>query len=442
MKHKRLRRNKMLREKITIYFSIFGIISIISWIPFLRPSYSEVEKRELSKFPEFSIESLLNKEYFNGISLWFSDTFPFRDNLITLNGFIKELYGISRTTIYGSPDQGEEIPDNADRFNNESSSGVYENNESNEKDEKEVETDNLETKSLNGVLVVGNSAYEYYSFVKSLADRYITVLNKFTNKVGADYNVYDILVPTSIDIMLPNNFRSTINTSDQKKAISYMFSAMDQNVNKIEIFDTLKSHKDEYLYFRTDHHWTALGAYYAYANLMNYKRENPIPVDDFEKIIFNNYLGSFYSQTGKKPELGNNPDQVIAYKTYNNAEMFFKDKNGQNIKWDIIKDVSEWSTGIKYNTFIGGDNPYTEITNHDIENDNSCVVIKESFGNAFVPFLIPHYKKVYVLDYRYYKESNLQEFVKKNNCKDIIFINNMSATRNASLINRLETLTK
>jgi len=82
-------------------------------------------------------------------------------------------------------------------------------------------------------------------------------------------------------------------------------------------------------------------------------------------------------------------------------------------KWNIINDVSDYAPGVKYSCFIGGDNPFSWINNPDITDGSSCVVIKESYGNAFVPFLVDHYQMVYVVDYRYY-EDNLIDFVKEN----------------------------
>ena len=87
-------------------FAGFGIAQVSS----LRPSYSEEEKRELAKFPEFSVESLADGSYFTGISLWFSDTFPFREELVDLNSQVETLHGSSAIQISGNVELGDDIP--------------------------------------------------------------------------------------------------------------------------------------------------------------------------------------------------------------------------------------------------------------------------------------------------------------------------------------------
>ena len=71
--------------------------------------------------------------------------------------------------------------------------------------------------------------------------------------------------------------------------------------------------------------------------------------------------------------------------------------------------------------FLRGDNALTEIINHDIPDGKNCLVIKDSFGNPLVPFLTQNYHKVYALDFRHYREMNVQEFVEAYEIDDVIF---------------------
>ena len=119
----------------------------------------------------------------------------------------------------------------------------------------------------------------------------------------------------------------------------------------------------------------------------------------------------------------NNPDTIEAYVPSSTNNMMFVEKSGEQRQWKIINDVSQYAAGVKYSCFIGGDNPYSRIDNPVLTDGSSCVVIKESYGNAFVPFLVDHYQTVHVIDYRYYK-GNLVDFVKENGVQDVIFVNN------------------
>ena len=193
------------------------------------------------------------------------------------------------------------------------------------------------------------------------------------------------------------------------------------------------------MYFRTDHHWTALAAYYTYTQWADVKGITANDLSSYETVTFDGFLGTLYAKTNNSPALGENPDEVIAYIPHGTNRMKFTDTKGNTLSWNVITDVSSWVSSSKYNTFIGGDNPFSVIENPTITDGSSCVVVKESFGNAFVPFLVDHYQYVYVIDYRYYK-GDFYNFVKENNVSDVIFINNISATSTSARVNELSNM--
>ena len=116
--------------------------------------------------------------------------------------------------------------------------------------------------------------------------------------------------------------------------------------------------------------------------------------------------------------------------------MVYTTTKGSSNSWEVIYDVSDYPSSIKYSTFIAGDNPFTVITNKNLQDGSSCVVVKESFGNAFVPFLVDHYEKIYVVDYRYW-EGSLIDLAKEKKVDDVIFVNNLSMTRSDYLTGKL-----
>lgn len=439
---------------ILLYFGTF----IAFMIP-LRPTYSESEKRELSKFPEFSFEALASGDYFDDISSWFSDTFPFRDSLTKIDSRIKELHGINAVVIHGEIDYGDEIPDAPLDAPPEVTESVDKNDAPSpivtEPIKNEPETDettqaeptennegaNVPTQALDAIIVAGDSAYEYYSFSTSLATRFINSVNAIDGKAKPQNNVYSMVIPTSIDITLNDTIRKDVNSSDQKKALEF-FNGSTKNAIAIDsIFNTLRVHRNEYIYFRTDHHWTALGAYYAYCDFCKAKGITPIPLSDYEKVSYKDFTGTFYTGAGQSTTLEENADQVDTYTPFNNAECTITKPNGSVEKWSIIADVTDYASTMKYLTFIGGDNPLTTIKNTDNPNGETCVVIKDSYGNAFVPFLIPHYSTIYVIDPRHYTNS-LEDFASDKKIDDVIFISNISTTRNEIFISAMEKLVK
>lgn len=442
-------------RKILLFSLSLALLSVTSWILPLRPTYSDFEKRDLTKFPVFSAQALFDGSYFDQIDVWFSDTFPFRDTFITANSYMKKLYGIQPVQVTGDVGEGDDIPsapsqpissegsssESAGSSSNPESSSSVPPTSSSEAPAPEIDVTNEVTQSLGAVLIVGDSGYEYYNFSKDVANQYIGLLNRTAQKLDGTAQVYDMVVPTSMDIILPESFRKNLNTSSQKDAISYISGSLSPSVKSVPIYDTLKAHADEYIYFRTDHHWTALGAYYAYRSFAQQSGITPVELSQCEVKDFPGFLGAFYSDTKKNPALAQNPDTVTAYTPPGDISLQFTDKQGSVHDWPLISDVSTWAASSKYSTFIGGDNPYTVIKNASLTDGSSCVVVKESFGNAFIPFLAANYQTVYVIDYRYYS-GNIPEFVKTNGVKDLLFLNNVSATRNASLIGKMDALTK
>lgn len=208
----------------------------------------------------------------------------------------------------------------------------------------------------------------------------------------------------------------------------------------VDIYDSLMEHRNEYIYFRTDHHWTALGAYYAYEDFCAVKGITPEAIDSYETSEFDNFLGSFYfNDTDECEQLGKTPDVVTAYHPNMDAIMHIEDSRGVKYDSKVIYDESNAAASLKYSCFIAGDNPYTEIVNNELTDGSSCVVVKESYGNSFIPFLVDHYQTIYVLDYRYWTGS-VSELAAEKGVDDVIFINNLSMIRNKNLVGKLYRL--
>lgn len=299
--------------------------------------------------------------------------------------------------------------------------------------------------TVGGLLVVEDSAYEYYNFVTDLAKEYITAVVNAGSKLAGKATVYDMVIPTSIDIMLPESYieKNSLNTSDQKKAIDeYILpsiTAQDPNIKTVSIFDTLKAHANEYLYFRTDHHWTQLGAYYGYVEFCKARGFEPVALDQFDRADYTGYLGSFYTATNSAA-LAANPDTVEAYIPRADVNLSFTQTDGQTVEsWPLIADGEQYDTTSKYIAYCAGDQPYEEIVNNDMAEGPSIVVVKESFGNCFLPFLVNHYKTVYVVDYRSYN-GTVTDLVNSTGATDVLLLNNISMTRNEGLIDSFSNI--
>ena len=293
-------------------------------------------------------------------------------------------------------------------------------------------------KSYQSVVTVDDAAYELYTYLDDAAGNYADSINKVASALEGKADVYDMVIPLSSEITFPDNLRGEINSTDQHQAMQDIQAKMNDKVKSVNIYDALMQHRNEYIYFRTDHHWTALGAYYAYQQLCAAKGIEPEDLNGYETKEFDGFLGSFYNDTSDA-KLKANPDVVTAYLPHDESILHVTASDGTKYDWPVIYDVSNYGAGLKYSTFIASDNPYTEIENKSLTDGSSCVVVKESFGNAFIPFLVDHYQTIYVIDYRYWTGS-VSKLAEEKGASDVIFLNNLSMIRNKSLVGKLHRI--
>lgn len=414
---------KSAKLKIILSVSVTALIFIIGLAFFARPTVSENEKRELTKFPEFTLESFLSGEYTSQVSLWFSDTFPLREAMIEANGSLQSLYGIRDEQVIGGG-EADDIPSGpADIVFNPTDDGKGEN--------------------FDGMYLNGDTAYQLYFFNKQNSDSYVALINKFAASVEGKATVYDMIVPLHYQIALSDDTVKKYNASDCAEAIDYMYTNLSDGIKSVDTLPHLIAHNDEYLYFRTDHHWTARGAYYAYVAFCEEKGIEPSSLDDYQRLQFDGFLGTFYANAKQPTSMRNNPDYVEAFVPNGSNEEEVYDSQGKKIaEYAIVyTGADKYDAGNKYLTFIGGDQPLIKIHNQSISDGSSIVVVKESYGNAFVPFLVDSYEHVYVIDYRAWS-GDLAEFVTDTGIDDVLFLNVVSNTSTSERLKELSQIIK
>ena len=408
------------------------VFFLIGCLFFARPAESRSENRVLTKFPSFTWESFISGEYTSQIGLWYSDTFPTREGMIKANDGIHNLFGIKS-------DERAESDGDADELDEGKTMKPTDSNEI------EIELDANEGAGgdvIEGFYCVGDTAYELYYFNENNSKAYVNLIKTAKSKLGKGVNVYDMIVPLAYEFGLGSDVIADLGASDCSTAIDYMYSGFkDSGVITVDICSNMMKHKNEYMYFRTDHHWTATGAYYAYESFCKTANIAATPLSSYEKLKFDGFLGTLYNHT-KNQNLKNNPDFVEAYVPQGTNSIKVTDKSGATTNYSIVnKATDKWypAAGAKYNCFIAGDNPVSEIHNTKKTDGSTIVVVKESFGNAFIPFLVDSYEYVYVIDYRYFS-GTLADFVKQVGAKDVLFINNVIATSAGARLNELKKL--
>lgn len=294
------------------------------------------------------------------------------------------------------------------------------------------------------VIRVDDHAFEQYGYSDDSAQAYADIVNQVAQELAGETKVYDLPIPTAIGIVLPDDIAAILPTyTDQGPVLEKILAKMSEHVIPVNCYDNMMKHRDEELYFRTDYHWNGRGAYYAYEAFCGVKGVEPVTLEQRKEDRFDGFLGQLYwNGAGKDPVLAENPDTVLAYHPKSaSASMEFTDQKGQTISWPIISDVSGWAGSTKYNTFAGADNPISVFRNPEVTDGSVCVVVKESYGNALLPFLVDHYSTIYELDYRYW-DGDLVAFTKEHKANDLIFANNLSMIGSNYLIGELASIVK
>ncbi len=263
------------------------------------------------------------------------------------------------------------------------------------------------------VTVCGDYALEIFGGAGSKA--YSTAVTQFAEKFP-NVKVSCGIIPISSAFNAPPQYENQYAT--QQKAIQTMYGNMGGKVNTIDILGALTPHKGEYMYYRTDHHWTSLGAYYAYTAYMNSIGTAPNPLSGYQTVKTTGYLGSLYSFCVKpKPaSLKTNLDYTIGRLPHVGYTLTY------GSTWDpTVKGTAVNPNAVGYLMFINGDQPVTKIVTEN-KNGRKLVVFKESFGNAVVPYLIDHFEEIYVIDIRQTTPS-VASLIKTKGITDALILN-------------------
>lgn len=431
MSKKHAKKNYIIKQKSMalgnkLFMFALALGFFVGMLFFARPSVSETEKRTLTEFPALTVEGFLDGSWFSDISLYYSDTYPFRDTLISFDQFLKRtFFGIQDgEQMIGSGDNADDIPDEAAEEATEEITPVS------EPDSYQLEAE-IKNQIQSGLCVQNGTAYSIYYFDQVAAKTYTSGINSIAAALDGKTQVYSILVPDNSAIMLSEDTTKKIGGSNTKQAIDYYNSLLSSKVKKVPVYDILREHNSEYLYFRTDHHWTATGAYYAYRNMATLMGDTPFELSSYQTKYFEGFLGSYYNEL-KNSDMKNNPDTVVAYVPHDTNDLTYIDGNGNPVAWNVVRDVSTFNSGVKYSTFAAGDQKLVTIENPKKTDGSTLVVLKESYGNAIVPFLVDHFQTIYVLDFRY-SGVNVKDFCIEKGATDLLIINDMSIISSPSI---------
>lgn len=290
-----------------------------------------------------------------------------------------------------------------------------------------------------GIYIWNNQAFEMFYGDEDMAKTYASAVSYYRNQLDSSINVYNMVVPIHIAFGLPDRLENSVDSKNQSNYLNAVYNNYSADVKAVNIFDTLEQHKTEYTFFNTDHHWTALGAYYAYEEFCKIAGETSVDINTLAAHDIYGFVGSLYTAT-EAEVLNNNPDSI---RYYNMGQIYSMNlmQNGSSefVSLDNMY-YENASVGVgTYSVFIWGDNPVTQIVNQQPKNGRKILVIKESYGNAFIPWLVNNYDEVHAIDFRYYT-GNVSTYCAENRITDVLFINSVMSSANSFQIDSMSSL--
>jgi hypothetical protein len=424
---------------IIILVVFAGAVAIFNLLP--RTKYSELEKREMATFPEYSYEKLKNNILTKEISSWYSDSEPFRDELMSASMMVRDKMRAhideeNAITVHSSESGNTESL---------STPGMDATANDIEEYENHVTADeNAKISSAGSIIVIGKApnarALMAYGGSENGGGEYIKAVNEYKEELPG-LHIYSMVVPIATEFYIPDKVKKA--SQPELPTIKHIYTSL-KGVTPVDAYSALAHHVEEDIYLRTDHHWSPLGAYYAaeaFAKAAGVPFKN---LSSYERREVKNVVGSMYGYS-KDIAIKNSPETFVYYapKNVNYTTTFVNYTLNKDYKitgigkpytgpfFYKIKDGS----GAAYNTFMGSDMKLTKVVT-STGGTRRLLIIKDSYGNAIPGYLFYSFGEIHVVDFRYFTH-NLKKYVRDNNITDLLFVTNIYNAYSGSIYKKL-----
>ena len=360
---------KNILKKYPTFFVFSAIVILFTVIDIINSpkEFSELENRNLSQIPILSLESYIDTSFSSDYEKYINDQFFLRDNWIDLKSRIEYLLG----------------------------------------------------KRENNDIIFGKENYLFKKFttfndemLKNNLNSIITFTNNYNKEVDFfiipnSYAIYDELTPRYLPLVEQLSLINSIN--------SYLSLKSNDHINTINVAEELLKNKDDYIYYKTDHHWTSYGAYLAYLTYMDSLGLEAIDIDKLEEIKINNFFGTYYNRS----KYFKADSDFITYYNMPNLQIEIDGK-----EYLSLMDLDKFKSSDKYSAFLWGNNGLTKVINENIAEErkgSSILIFKDSYANSFIQFLANNYETIDIVDLRHFKEP-ISNFMKDKEYNQILIM--------------------
>lgn len=331
---------------------------------------SELENRRLAAFPTLTVDGLLSGKWGAAFGTWMQDQVAGRDGLLWLESAVRDI-GLQRAE--------------------------------------------------EGGILLGKDGWMFTKqFDPAAGTNLARNVGAVCDFAGKHPGKVTFLLAPSAAVTYPEELPLAAPMVDENAALDGIFAQVqDAGANVLDLRGTFAAHKDEYLYYKTDHHWTTLGAYRAYEQFCALRGLKPFDAAAAESRTVPDFYGTHYSSTRR----WNVRTDTITWYPLDNAMTVYK-VNGEAdfspASTGPMVDESKLQTRDKYAAFLGGNNGYTTIEGGG---KGSILVVKDSYANCFVPFLTANYQKIGVVDFRGYAYG-LDSLIEKEGYDEVLILYN------------------
>ena len=348
----------MRNKIITSFFCLLLAVSALAGLIVPDRYYSEREKRTLTQKPQFTVSNFISGEFADNLESYLTDQVPLRDGWVTAKTYMELAVG----------------------------------------------------KRENGGVYIGKDKYlmdKFTSYSKKQLKANANALAELQKKLAAEGISMDtLLVPVAAQV-LTNKLPTYAPTADYAAILQVL---TDAGVDTVDVLSALAAHSGENIYYCTDHHWTSLGAYYAYCA---WRGVAPNADDWTQEVLCNNFRGT----TWNKVPLPTVPAEDIAawYKHEYRAVSY----NGGEYETNSIYERKYLSGSDQYAVFLNSNQAQTVIQGSG--KSGKLLLIKDSYGNTFSQFPVEDYAEVHVIDLRFFK-GDVTEYAKENGITDALVL--------------------
>ncbi len=361
--------NRTYSKVAAIFFLVllFGFTAISFVFP--DRAFSENENRELATMPELSVDGIFSGEFMKDYESYITDQFFCRDKWIQLK---------TATEM---------------ALNKQDINGVY--------------------LGKDGYLI---ERHEDTKIDYEMLEKTKNYLKTFVDKFSGRLNVKVMIVPTASEI-LTDKLPPFATGFDQNGFIDDIYASIPEDT-VLDIRDTLKEHADEYIYYKTDHHWTSLGAFYAYQEFAGANGFEVPKLEDIKQtVVSEDFLGTVHSKLNT--EISRDTMTTV---TLPNTPTSIKMTVDMTKTFDTLYNDEYLGKKDKYSYYLDGNHGLTEIVSNS-EGKGTLLIIKDSYSHCFAPMTLGNYEKVYLVDFRYFNMS-ITQFIQQYRVTDVLVLYN------------------